>query len=181
MRTFSKGAEPNFPTFLSRAREKASPDFRFSGQGPNFRRSHEVPLVKPTLTDNGRTELTFQSSRAHAVRAFYSESKTAKSSSCRLDIETLSENHEILCLPLLCPPPSALPPSSLYLSPPPHRFIVRVFRCSSTIISHLRSRDSDNGPSKYLFFGPVVRAADLKRGPLNLVWSDNGPDETPEF
>lgn len=53
------------------------------------------------------------------------------------------------------------------------------------IISHLHSRDSlDNGPSKYLFFGPAARpgrAIDLKGGRLISLRGDNGPDGTPGF
>jgi hypothetical protein len=137
----------NPPTF--RVYVKARPlDFRFSERGLSFRRSHKVPLVKPTLADNTEPRWRFNSGPC-----LHSESKTAKSSSRVLDIERciIRENHEIPWRPSRVSSP-ILPPASLLSSE-----LYDVLK----IISHLHSRDSlDNRPSKYLFFGPAARSAE---------------------
>lgn len=158
----------NFSDF-SRARVRTCPlNFRFGGQGPSFRLSHEVPLVKPTLVNNTRAKWHF-----NPRLCLYSESKTAKSSLHSPDIESY----------IIRKPRDSLEPLAFSSCLRQHPFVVRAARCVPAIISHLHARatPATMGPPNIYFLGPSFVRPIFPRGPLNLVKSDNEPDRTPSF
>jgi len=150
---------------FSRARVRICPlNFRFSGQSPSFRQSHEVPLVKSTLVDNTGPKWRFN------PRSIQSQKPRNPRCAAPISSRVLSENHEIPWNP------------SLFLLPPPTSFCVDR---TGDYFASAHSRDPrDNGPSKYLFFGSALQGdrlislkATMNRTERRVLTSElRGPD-----
>lgn len=82
----------------------------------------------------------------------------------------LSENHEIPPIP----PSSCIPSHSVMFHPTsPFCRADRSVRTDDDYFASALARSRDNGPSKYLFFGPALLVRPngrTERAPLNLVW-----------